>query len=264
MMAETSWYRQECILARELARKGALGRVFYTEAEYYHDRGDLRALFENKRTRFYEPDGSHSWRWGLPPMRYPTHCLGFVTGVTGERVTKVSCLGWGTDDHRFLTDNRYDNPFWNQVALMETDRGGMVRCNVFWLCAAHGERAQWFGDGATLYMNKGGVHGPRLKFRTAGDTASRDDLPEQRDGELVIPAYWKSAMLPEPMRHRSGHGDSHTFLSAEFVNALLQDRRPEIDVHDALAMTVPGIVAHRSALAGGEQLGVPPYARPGK
>jgi hypothetical protein len=61
------------------------------------------------------------------------------------------------------------------------------------------------------------------------------------------------------MRHSSGHGGSHTFISAEFINALLEDRRPSVDVYEALAMTVPGIVAHQSALKGGEQLTIPQF-----
>ena len=262
MLAETSWYRQSAILARGLHRKGAFGRVFYTEAEYYHDRGDLKKLAADKKSRFFDPDGSHSWRWGFPPMHYPTHSLGFVPGVTGERVTRVSCLGWGTEDHPYLTDNAYGNRFWNEAAIMQTDKGGMVRCNVFWLCAAHGERAQWFGDRASLYMDKGGMHETQLRFRTKGDTPTMFDLPEQSGGDIAVPRYWESDMLPKAMRHGSGHGGSHTFISAEFINALLQDREPEIDVYEALAVTVPGIVAHQSANKDGEQLAVPQFRPP--
>ena len=263
MMAETSYYRSECILMREMFRKGAIGNLFYTECEYYHDRGDLKQLGADKQSRFYDPDGSYSWRWGFPPMHYPTHSLGYITGVTGERITRVSCLGWGTGDHAYLTENAYKNPNWNEAALMQTNKGNMVRCNVFWLCAAHGERAQWFGDKANFYMTKGGVHGAALKFRTATDTATdtatRYDLPTQEGAEISIPEYWKSDMLPEPMRHSSGHGNSHAFISAEFINALLDGRSPAINVDDALAMTVPGIVAHESALKDGEQLKVPQF-----
>ena len=76
---------------------------------------------------------------------------------------------------------------------------------------------------------------------------------------MAIPQYWKSDMLPEAMRHASGHGGSAVFISAEFVNALLEGREPEIDLVHSLAMTVPGIVAHQSALKAGEQLEVPQF-----
>ena len=68
-------------------------------------------------------------------------------------------------------------------------------------------------------------------------------------------------MLPARMRHDSGHGGSAIFISAEFINALLEDREPEINLYESLAMTVPGIVAHESAFKDGEQLAVPQFDR---
>ena len=255
MMAESSYYRQECIFARNLFRQGDFGELFYSELEYYHDRGDLEKLVADKKSRFYMPDGSHSWRWGNPPLYYPTHSLGYLVGVTGERVVKVSALGWrgNRDDlkqHPWVADNVYDNPFWNEASMMLTDQGHMCRCNVFWLCAAGGERAQWFGDKASLYMAGAGAPEPIQRVRMSGSEPAK------------IPQYWKSDMLPEPMRHASGHGGSAVFISAEFVNALLEDREPAIDLYESLAMTVPGIVGHDSALRDGEQLAVPQFDRP--
>jgi predicted dehydrogenase len=248
MLGETSWYRSGCIYARLLHQSGGFGELFYSELMYYHDRGDLKELVENKQTRFYEPDGSRSWRWGLPPLHYPTHCLGFLTGVTGERIRSVSALGWGSD-HPYVRDNAYRNPFFNSASLMETDRGHMVRCNVFWLVGEDGERAQWYGDKATLYMANSGLHADLRRER------GRKAQP------LAYPNYLNDPMIPPPMRHESGHGGSHVFLSAEFLNALVEDREPVIDVYHALAMTVPGIVGHQSALKGGERLRVPSFDR---
>ena len=47
---------------------------------------------------------------------------------------------------------------------------------------------------------------------------------------------------------------------SEFVDAILRDRKPRIDVAQALNMTVPGIVAHQSALRDGELMKIPQYA----
>ncbi|NLX14469.1 MAG: Gfo/Idh/MocA family oxidoreductase [Phycisphaerales bacterium] len=248
MMAESSYYRQECIYARNLYRAGGFGEIFYTEAEYYHDFPEMHSTPEKKGTLFVNPDGSRTWRWGLTPMLYPTHSLGYLVGVTGERITRVSCLGWGNADNPALQDNRYDNPFWNQVACMQTDQGHMLRCNVFWKIQVPpgGERAQWFGEKASLYMGRHKLH---ASFQAPG-------------GKVDIPQYWKTDMLPESMRHDSGHGGSAVFLSAEFINALIEDREPACDLYDSLAMTVPGIVANQSSLKQGEQLPVPQFDRP--
>jgi hypothetical protein len=64
-------------------------------------------------------------------------------------------------------------------------------------------------------------------------------------------------MLPAPLRHNSGHEGSHTFITHEFVDAVLRKRKPAVDIHEAVAYTLPGIIAHQSALRGGEQMKVP-------
>jgi hypothetical protein len=50
-------------------------------------------------------------------------------------------------------------------------------------------------------------------------------------------------------------------LANEFVTAILEDREPLVNVHEALAMTVPGIVAHQSAMKDGERLKIPQFER---
>ncbi len=255
MMAESSYYRQECIFARNLFRAGGFGELFYSETEYYHDGGDPDKTTNNIGSLVYNPDGTRSWRWGFPPMLYATHSTGFLTGVTGERIVKVSCLGWESRqpkliNHPLRTENVYKNPFWNESALMLSDQGHMSRCNVHWRCVAGGERAQWFGDQATFYMAHGAVTSNVLNTRDEGAKPA------------PVPQYWKSDMLPEPMRHDSGHGGSAVFISAEFINALLENREPAIDLYESLAMTVPGIVAHQSSYKDGEQLDVPQFDPP--
>ena len=40
------------------------------------------------------------------------------------------------------------------------------------------------------------------------------------------PMWWQTDMLPEPLRHNSGHGGSHTFITHEFIDSLINNRRP--------------------------------------
>ncbi len=56
-----------------------------------------------------------------------------------------------------------------------------------------------------------------------------------------------------------GHGGSHGYLMNEFVSAILEDRKPLVDIAWALNMTASGIVAHQSALKGGETMKIPQY-----
>ena len=45
-----------------------------------------------------------------------------------------------------------------------------------------------------------------------------------------------------------------------FVTAILEDRKPLVDVAWALNMTVSGVVAHESALKDGELMKIPQYS----
>ena len=250
MMAESSYYRQPCIYARDLYNKGGFGDIFYTECEYYHD-FNFDERLNTPGSLYYNPDGSNSWRQGLPPMRYPTHSLAFHIGVTRERVTSVSCRG--LDDRAKiarLKSNPYQNPFFNEFALMRTNKGHMIRHNECRQIAAYeSERAQWFGEKGSLYMAKQDIFPDTWQPRYGKPQAAK------------IPNYWTSEMLPANMRHESGHGGSAVFITAEFVNAVLEDREPTVNVYEALAMTVPGIVAHQSALKDGETMKVPQFDR---
>jgi predicted dehydrogenase len=237
MSAETSWYRWETITARRLFRQGAFGEMVYSEGEYFHPAigydGDSLSRV----------DGEKTWRYGFPPLRYPTHSTGFLTGVTGEQIVKVSAIGLRELSDPAYRDNAYGNPYANGTVLALTDQGHPFRFIVAWNIHSHGERATWFGSKGALYMP--GHGGQPFAHRTeAGALAA-------------LPDYWHE--VPEGMRYDKGHGNSHAFLTHEFVTAMVEDREPEIDLDAALALCVPGIVAEQSCNAGGAQLDVPRF-----
>ena len=62
-----------------------------------------------------------------------------------------------------------------------------------------------------------------------------------------------------PKVDAGGHGGSHGYLMNELVTAILEDRKPLVDVALALNMTAAGIVAHQSAMKDGERLKIPQY-----
>ncbi|MCX8127078.1 MAG: Gfo/Idh/MocA family oxidoreductase, partial [Dehalococcoidia bacterium] len=73
MMAETSYYRWETILARFMVQAGSFGELVYTEGEYYH-----RLTIGEERDVLWFYEGKPTWRYGLPPMHYPTHSTAFL------------------------------------------------------------------------------------------------------------------------------------------------------------------------------------------
>ncbi len=250
MMAETSYFQQSTISVRKMYEKGEFGDLYYCESEYQHDGLDQLFIEEGQRT----------WRYGVAPMHYPTHCTAHLIGITGERLTEVVCHGWG-DDSQYLKDNVYNNPFHNESAHFKTSNGNAFRVNIWWK-GAHlgGERANWIGTDMSFYADNGRSGPVLIKKSTklgkddAGFVHSKPTLKK-----YVQPNWWETDMLPEPLRHNSGHEGSHPFLTHEFIDALLNKRKPVVDIYEALAYTVPGIVAHESAMRGGELLKIPQF-----
>ena len=274
MMAETSRYRQEILTCIDWAREGRFGEIFYSEAEYHHTGlapyaygssfdcqtcDFIRSVDQVNRDA--QPAGKlvPTWAHGYPPMLYPTHCTGMIIPVTGERLTEVTAHGWG-NDHEMLKQNYYNNnPFFHTVALFKTSKGRCARISIGWHIAAGGtERAVFYGDKLSYIMSRpeGSPNtvveqkpDPKSPFGLyAGLTESRAyEQPNHLD------------RLPEPLRVPSGHGNSHTFITHEFISAIIEDRQPEVNVWEAIAYTMPGVIAHRSALEGGTCLKIPDY-----
>lgn len=252
MMAETSVYRQNTISVQNYYNEGRFGKIFSVDAEYLHP-GIESLWFDN--------DGNPTWHRGFPPILYITHCTSFFTAVTGERLTHVSCLGWG-DDSPILIDNAYDNPFWNETAQFKSEKGTMVRLRVWRRGAARlTERADWYGDKMSFYSEHANGMGAKLVH------ASEEFGPDE--GGFMVqkpvvepyeqPKYWQGDRLPEPLRHDSNHDGAHPFITHDFIDSILNNRSPDVDIYEALAYTAPGIVAHQSALNGGEWMEIPNF-----
>jgi hypothetical protein len=197
-------------------------------------------------------------------MHYPTHCTGMVVPVTGERLVEVQATGWG-DGHEILATNQYENPFWNTTGFFKTSGGHSSRISVFWHVAAGGiERAQFHGDRLSYVMARP-EGSPNTVIRIAKDgktVMGPDGYPQ---GDVSIEAFKQPdhlEKLPEPLRVKTGHGNSHTFLTHEFISAIVEDRHPSVNVWEAIAYTLPGIVAHQSALRGGEPMKIKDYGKP--
>ncbi|MEA2062217.1 MAG: Gfo/Idh/MocA family oxidoreductase [Gemmatimonadota bacterium] len=251
MMAETSFFRREIITCRQWAAEKKFGEIIYSEAEYHHD--GIEAYWFND-------DGSPTWRHGLPPMHYPTHATGIVVPVTGERLTEVTAIGWG-DGAEIQSPNAYNNPFWCEASMFKTSGGHASRVSVFRRVASGGaERGQFLGTEMSFYMPRPGGIPAQVARREKGEVIKN----MYTESKIVTEPYEPPnhyELLPEPLRHPSGHGGSHTHITHEFVMAVLENRQPAVNIYEALAFTIPGFYAHQSALEGGTSLKIPDYGR---
>jgi predicted dehydrogenase len=221
MMFETSAFHEDLYAMRQIYNAGGFGKLIYSEGEYYH--------YSAKQIDSYK-----GWRIGGPPQWYPTHSSAYHVCVTGGSYTEVSCLGMPSWMETFSeTKNRYKNPFATEIALFRTSDGGMARMAVSWDTPGDsGEKGRIRGQKGSFYGKYEGLE---------------KNLPD-----LIRPA------LPKGV-DSGGHGGTHGLLMDEFITSILQDRKPLVDIAMALNLTVSGVVAHQSALKGGEWMKIPQY-----
>ncbi len=220
MMFETSCYHDDLYAMRELYNADKLGKLVYSEGEYYHYMSTPL-------------DSYKGWRIGAPPQYYPTHSNAYYCGVTGGSFTEVTCLGMTSIIDQYKpAANDYKNPFGTEIALFKTSEGGMARMAVSWDTPGH------HGEIGRIRGQKGSYYGT-FKGLENVETPKKPPLP--------------------PTVSAGGHGGSHGYLSNEFIMSILENRKPLIDVTMALNMSVSGVVAHQSALKGGETLKIPQF-----
>ena len=223
MMFETSCFHDDCYAMRQIYLAGGFGRLVYSEGEYYH--------------YLATPiDSYKDWRIGSVPLWYPTHSTAYYVGVTEKPYVSVSCTGSNAGFPAYQPGaNPYGNTFTDQIALFETAEGGASR---MLMCkgthSKHGETGRVFGERG--WMEGMVYQGTMEKL----PNLSRPPLPPGVDP--------------------GGHGGSHGHLSNEFVLSILEDRKPFVDIVQALNLTVCGIIANESARKGGERLKVPQYS----
>jgi predicted dehydrogenase len=284
MMGETSYYYPAVEYCRRKWRSGEFGHLVYAEGEYLHDMS--HGFYEA-----YRFSGGEEWKAtaSYPPMLYPTHSVGGVLAVTGSYVTSVSCVGFtDTEDDGVFVRNvsLWKNQFSNETALCTTADGGTLRINEF---RRVGIARFWpevrfslYGTTGAFEQQTGGyVWQTKTGWEdvTAQVTASRSTAPLKVTGsgagvdEALAESFatgfapvHDTSVLPAGFAGRhNGHEGSHQFLVNDFAVAVSTGTVPPVDAWVAARYTLPGIIAHESALSGGERLPVPDFGEaPGR
>ncbi|MFI2489277.1 Gfo/Idh/MocA family protein [Promicromonospora kroppenstedtii] len=273
MMGETSYYNPATVHARDQAAKGAFGRLFYAEGDYLHDM-DL-GFYDA-----YRYSGGENWKStaSYPPLMYPTHSLGGILGAWQTHATSVSAIGVLDDRGDGVFDrevSQFGNDFSNATALFEAAGGGAFRINEFrrvgFPSHVRESRFRFFGTEASmeqlvnvsLWQDKEQVV-DLTEHLAPKPTLSPDDpslehvSPALRDAFTSgsAPVHDRSRLPKEFANVSNGHEGSHHFLADDFVTAVNTGTLPPVNAWVAARYTMPGIVAHESALKGGVRLDI--------
>ncbi len=252
MMMETVVYSREFLFMKELSENGELGRIQFLQASHQQDM-----------------DGWPGYWPGLPPMYYATHCVGPVLGLPRKDAEYVSCFPSGTI--REEMHHHYQSPFaieTTHIKLAGSDLSARIYRSLF-------DTARQYRESIDVYGSKKSVEWPLIEGRPlVVHTAKRPEpeIPEEVEcpdyGHLLPPeiAPFTTGGVyggDEGEEHLSftqgaGHGGSHPHLAHEFLMALVERRDPWPNARQSANWTCTGILAHESAMKGGEIVRLPP------
>ena len=240
MMMETVIYSREFLFVKEMYEKGELGKIQFLRASHQQEMAGWPGYWE-----------------GLPPMHYATHCVGPVLALPKAQAEYVSCFGSGRIDDNLIP--KYGSPFAIEtchIKLKDSDLSAEVTRSLF-------NTARQYRESFDVYGSKKSFEWTLVEHEESvihtGETPSKVKIP---DYAHLLPAEIASFTTAgvydsDDNQHLSfiqgsGHGGSHPHLVHEFLTALTDGRQPYPNARQSANITCVGILAHESAMNGGE------------
>ena len=274
-MGETGHYRPATIFCRKKFQSGEMGDMVYAEAQYNHD---MRHLYD-----VYKYTEGKDWKKmaGMPPMTYPTHSTSMILGSCGAHALKVAAFGYvdRTDPDIFGKGmNYWDNPFSNTSMLLSLSNGAVARVSenrrIAWRdpptyisCFCGTAASYEFSLDRHSYVR---MPGNDAVYEDVSELLNPPDLTLHRNDadfyeRLVNGAFAKgaapiqsAARIPEALNGFStDHGGTHKYMVDDFCRACVTGKLSPTNAWQAARYNLPGLTAHKSAIAGGEVLPVP-------
>lgn len=260
MGMETAVYTRRFLYARDLLKRGEIGRLQFLRGAHYQD-------MEN-----WPP-----YWMGLPPMHYATHAVSPLLALAGTRAKAVHCFGSGVMRPELHT--QYGNPYPIETAIFELDGPSSLAAEVtrslFQTARGYVESFCVYGEKAVFEWEQVDGEAPvAFRMRSAAEpgsgrgseiTVERVEVPDRADLlPEAIARFTQRGVYDASNPHLSflqggGHDGSHPHLVHEFVSSIVEERQPWLDAVTTANWNAPGICAHQSAMQGGARVEIPAF-----
>jgi hypothetical protein len=194
------------------------------------------------------------WQTGINGITYGTHSLGpILHWMAGDRVESVCCAGSG-HHYRDPRSEEYENED-SCVMLCKMRSGGLVKVRVDMLSERPHAMTNYQLQGTEGCYESARAAGERDRIWLAARSHDRNtwlDLADLADEFLMDD--WRRY---EETARAAGHGGGDFFVALEFARAVAGEPSSLPGIHEALGMTLPGLVSQQSIRADGRWLPVP-------
>lgn len=238
MAAENCCYWAFIETWKKMRENGEFGDVVFAEAEYLHSIDPENFAPDNY------PEGH--WRTFNPAIKYTTHELGPLLYIMNDRCVSVSCMN---------ADIEY-NPYFpkknaTSIAIFKTEKGAVIKLLVsFGAYTSYDHNYRLCGTKGSIETDR------RTVVDDAHSFANLSSIPGTFSQKIEIPVTAK--YLDEYGNSSAfGHGGADSVMFADFVDCVLENKKPVLDVDFAIKMSLPGIIASQSAEQNGANLEIP-------
>ena len=183
----------------------------------------------------------------MDPIWYLPHELSPLLSITGGRIEKVSCLGTrqGSYCHEgFATRDLECALMYNSNDTIFSLRAGFT--------APYGRKAHTSSHWYQLKGSEGSVESAR-STEDAGKMYTREE------GWSNHPEWGCADPEASDLFKNAGHGGADFYPMYYFMDAILNDKTPPMDVYKAVETAAPAIMAYESARQNGALLEVPDF-----
>ncbi len=246
MMAENYSYFHYVRQWQKIVDQGKLGPIYYAEAEYIHE---IENLLVDAKT------GEYFWRHERPPIWYCAHCLGPLLTLMDDRI--VAASGSQAGFHKRPEQSDHLGFLDMEVGLFRTQKGALLKIARSQVAPRYPHTVYY-----SLYGTKGYVENGRSGSNTEGYLWIEGETPDDEKGQRraeVITCEIVDPDAPEEAK-QGGHGTSEYYMIRDFLEAIEKGVHPPIDVMRSMDFTVPGIIAHESAMTDGNWRDVPLFS----
>ncbi len=229
-----------------LARKwkeGLFGELMYAEFEYVHECRTLAYTYIDGVP--VQPGWAvHNWRSWIDFHYYCTHSLGPIMVITGERPTRVVTLPGKQKLAGYLSASQ-EGMGGIAPSLISMSNGSVVR-NLMGATTNDTHVQRLWGTLGSAEINVGA--GLALRLGASGGSPKMAVNPRWDDlGELAA---------------KTGHGGGDFWVLYYFARQIFTGEPGPFDIYGAADVTLPGILAVRSAQRNGEPQHVPDFRDP--
>ena len=225
-------------------------------------------------------------------MFYPTHSTSMILStMPGVYATAVSAQGYvstQTDIYGTNGQNLYSNPFANTAMILKLSNGGVARIsenrNVGWR-APETYISQYYGTDGCYEFAVAHHYFSHWDPERSGSVIMKD-VSEELLPESVIAALrsdyaagvqaiadgagfhetspiQRTEHLPDSFKDLpNGHNGTHQYLIDDFCRAYASGKLSPTNIWAVARYNIPGLLAHQSALRGGEPIDVPDLGDP--